>query len=196
MPDRTHCQLTVYGRPTQDAYDALSKVCAPFTDEIDANSFSFPEMAYGQMPDEVVEALSEIDVAYIWDISADYGTPPKWNYRLADGSEGSFATSEGEVVLSLVQMENKEILKRAKDVTAMSAENDFRIVGDTSVTLSYREHATMLAALRFWQRSGLGDGTRDLVDGLPYHQRDIATDDGTLDPLTVEEIDALCERIN
>lgn len=188
MADRTHCSLTIFGRMTQEAYDALSKACAPFTDEIDANSFSFPEMAYGEMPDEVVEALSEIDMAYIWDVSSDYGITPRWNYRLTDGSEGSFATSEGEVVLSLVQMEYEEAVKRAKDVTAMSAENDFKIIGDTSVTLSYREHATMLAALRYYQR--------DMADDHDWLHGDIATDGGTLDPLTVEEIDDLCERIN
>jgi hypothetical protein len=49
-----------------------------------------------------------------------------------------------------------------------------------------RELATILAALRFWQAQ----------DAPPARQYDIATDCGEIDPLTVGEIDALCERIN
>lgn len=46
-----------------------------------------------------------------------------------------------------------------------------------------RELATILAALRFWQRHG-----------EPRQQ--IATNAGTLAPLGDAEIDALCERLN
>lgn len=50
-----------------------------------------------------------------------------------------------------------------------------------------RELATVLAALRYWQREGL------MSDG---HEQDIATDQGTVDRLSSEEIDGLCERLN
>ena len=52
---------------------------------------------------------------------------------------------------------------------------------------SERETATILAALRYWQRTGSTGGTLE---------RDIATDCDGLEPLSREEIDALCERIN
>lgn len=57
------------------------------------------------------------------------------------------------------------------------------------VMLDPREFATMIAALRFWQREAVG-----VMDELPEGY--IATDEGTLVPLTAEEIDALVDRIN
>jgi hypothetical protein len=50
-----------------------------------------------------------------------------------------------------------------------------------------REHATILAALRYWQRKGLES---------PAPEDDIATNAGTLIGLSAEEIDELCEWIN
>lgn len=54
-------------------------------------------------------------------------------------------------------------------------------------SFSEREAATLLAALRYWQREG------SVTAG---HERDIETDFDRLEPLGAEEIDALCERIN
>jgi hypothetical protein len=45
----------------------------------------------------------------------------------------------------------------------------------------------LAAALRYWQREGI------MSDG---HEHSLADDDGTIEPLDVIEIDALCERIN
>lgn len=57
--------------------------------------------------------------------------------------------------------------------------------------LNDRETATVIAALRFWQRLG-GPA---MSDSEPEH--DILTDGGALDALTADEIDALIEeRIN
>jgi hypothetical protein len=56
-----------------------------------------------------------------------------------------------------------------------------------SITFSERETATILAALRYWQREG------SMSAG---HERDIETDFDRLKPLSAEEVDALCERIN
>jgi len=53
--------------------------------------------------------------------------------------------------------------------------------------LTPRELATVLAALRYWQREGLLSGGAE---------HDLATDDGTLKPLGLHEIDALCQRLN
>jgi hypothetical protein len=50
-----------------------------------------------------------------------------------------------------------------------------------------RIDATVLAALRYWQREGL------LSSG---HEQDIATDGGCFESLSSDEIDALCEAIN
>lgn len=51
-----------------------------------------------------------------------------------------------------------------------------------------RTTATVLAALRYWQR------WQDTLDHTAEH--DIASDGGTLAPLTAQEIDTLCEAIN
>ena len=56
-----------------------------------------------------------------------------------------------------------------------------------ALAVTERESGTILAALRYWQREGLmsaGD------------EQDIATDGRRFESLSVDEIDALCERIN
>lgn len=58
-----------------------------------------------------------------------------------------------------------------------------------AVKLDQRELATVLAALRFYQRLGLQINREDPED-------DIANEGGTIDPLNVTEIDTLCEEIN
>ena len=58
--------------------------------------------------------------------------------------------------------------------------------------LDYRELATVIAALRFYQRGLLG-GPSTFAS---YAESDIATGGGTLVPLDDLEIDALCERLN
>lgn len=55
-------------------------------------------------------------------------------------------------------------------------------------TFDRRELATILAGLRFWQRHC---GT-----GHIEPEMDVASDGDTLDPLTLSEIDSLCERLN
>lgn len=54
--------------------------------------------------------------------------------------------------------------------------------------LHLRQKATVLAALRYWERVGTQD--KEPPEG------DIATDGDQFEPLNVDEIDALCEQIN
>ena len=62
----------------------------------------------------------------------------------------------------------------------------------TPLLVSKRELATMLAALRYHQAENL-QGTHDITDEAI---RDIATEAGMLQPLSSDEIDELCERLN
>ena len=55
-----------------------------------------------------------------------------------------------------------------------------------SLSVTPRELATILAALRLWQEQ----------DAPPARQYDIATDCGEFEPLGNDEIDALCEQLN
>lgn len=57
---------------------------------------------------------------------------------------------------------------------------------EPGVVLDRRELATVLAALRFWQSAM----------HVPARFNVIATDGDQIEPLTGDEIDALCERIN
>jgi hypothetical protein len=57
------------------------------------------------------------------------------------------------------------------------------------VSLTPCEHATVLAALRYWQRIGPSMY-------MARDEYDIATDGGTKEPLQPDAIDRLCERIN
>ena len=58
------------------------------------------------------------------------------------------------------------------------------------IEVSDRELHTILAALRWWQQSGAGESLHD--DGID----DIASNGGEVEPLTVDEVDVLCERVN
>lgn len=58
---------------------------------------------------------------------------------------------------------------------------------EKGMPMGERETATILAALRYWQREGL------LSAG---HEQEIASDGGGLKPLSAAEIDRLCEAIN
>jgi hypothetical protein len=64
--------------------------------------------------------------------------------------------------------------------------------GETPLVVNDREHATILAALRFHQAENL-QGTGVIQD---LTIRDIASNFGHLKTLNAEEIDQLCERIN
>lgn len=68
------------------------------------------------------------------------------------------------------------------------------------IFLDGRELATVLAALRYWQRTRPQGTTntlygKDLSDAA-LMEGDIATDGGSLKPLAANEIDSLCERLN
>lgn len=60
-----------------------------------------------------------------------------------------------------------------------------------------RELATVLAALRMWQRGSCGTtGAQAQVLEAAHAEMDIATDGERLEPLLSSEIDELCERFN
>lgn len=92
-----------------------------------------------------------------------------------------------------------------KSLWAATALLEGTSVGDAKgrPALDQRELATVLAALRYWQRLGLAHVWQedDPIAGVRKGQAwvaegEVASNSGTLTPLTVEEIDALCERIN
>ncbi len=53
--------------------------------------------------------------------------------------------------------------------------------------LDHRETSTVLAALRHYQAH---------MDTASQDVRNVASDDGAVEPLSEDEIDELCERIN
>ncbi len=57
------------------------------------------------------------------------------------------------------------------------------------LSVTPREFATILAALRYWQASDRSTATK-----APEY--DIASDSGEFEPLGNDEIDALCEQLN
>ena len=59
-----------------------------------------------------------------------------------------------------------------------------------TIKLTREQHATILAALRFYQHSGGGGTDR------PGSVVDIASDCGGLNPLNDDGIDRLCEKLN
>lgn len=61
------------------------------------------------------------------------------------------------------------------------------------MTLTRRQTATTLAALRYWQRQLIKDQLAILASD---EWQQIATDGGKVQPLEAKQIDVLCERIN
>jgi hypothetical protein len=63
------------------------------------------------------------------------------------------------------------------------------------INLNDREHATVLAALRYWQAL-LAKGEPPTGEQLQTIYHDIATNDGDVVPLDAPAIDELCEHLN
>ena len=59
------------------------------------------------------------------------------------------------------------------------------------ITLTVEEHATVLAALRYYQSKSLG-----IQENRPMAIDDIATSGGDFEGLDDFDVDELCERIN
>jgi hypothetical protein len=81
-----------------------------------------------------------------------------------------------------------------------AASNAIVFVERPGILLDGRELATVLAALRYWQRTRPQGTTntlygKDLSDAAPM-EGEVATDGGSLKPLAANEIDSLCERLN
>ena len=57
------------------------------------------------------------------------------------------------------------------------------------LSITSRELATILAALRYWQANDLSAATE-----APEH--DVASNSGEFEPLGNDEIDTLCEQLN
>lgn len=75
------------------------------------------------------------------------------------------------------------------------------VVGDvatmsTPIVITRAERDGILAALRYWQHARTTNDNRLVSAVLPEAIEDIATDGGGHAPLTLRQIDHLCERIN
>lgn len=107
----------------------------------------------------------------------------RWN---SDGADQSALSEE----LRRHCEANGWAFKDAADLLA-EAEAEFYEHGPNAtlriMVVDTRELATMLAALRFFQRTG---------SDLTEPENDIATNGGEVAALSIEEIDVLCERLN
>jgi hypothetical protein len=81
--------------------------------------------------------------------------------------------------MSVTQPEPTNVAELAVGVDESELTDSFRF--------DRRQLSTIFAALRHWQRVGMIDDTPEW---------DIATDGGSLEPMSVDEIDGLCEEIN
>ena len=79
-----------------------------------------------------------------------------------------------------------ENLDAGEEVTAIA------VSGEAGPTINKRELATILAALRFHQAENL-QGSGEIPD---HAIREIASDCARLTPLSFDEVDDLCERLN
>jgi hypothetical protein len=59
-----------------------------------------------------------------------------------------------------------------------------------AAVIDKRQTATIIAALRFWQDSGMA-----VHAPLPLYLAELSTDQGRVAPLSVIEVDALCETL-
>lgn len=88
------------------------------------------------------------------------------------------------------EFEKGSLARDTKDAALLYC-NECRAGGKTAVTLTGQEHATVLAALRFYQEKGQGDPANR---SAALHE--IATNADEVVSLDAEAIDALCEKIN
>lgn len=66
-----------------------------------------------------------------------------------------------------------------------------------NIKVTSRQHATIIAALRFWQRVAMHNGYLPMMGGgIAEPEIDIATNGGKHGPMTAIEIDDMIEGIN
>jgi len=197
--DRTTVNINLLGAVTTDQVRA---VLEPIVDDImafgpdkevllertirDEGWIELEEVSDVSVDPDFLEACQNEGVSFTWSNGSDWGfTPQMFLYNAEIGSTETWDTIDGEIVLTVAESANSEMVQRARDAEAFIAANRFVHAGETSILVSYREHATILAALRYWQ------ARTTIVDMM-----DIATNGGAIDALDGDEIDALCERIN
>lgn len=94
-------------------------------------------------------------------------------------------------VQAALEYARRNDIEGAEDWSAARVRS-FAVIDTTNAGTRYylddREHATVLAALRYWQREGWRSCGHEIED--------IATNGGTLEALVAAEIDGLCERLN
>lgn len=106
---------------------------------------------------------------------------------VVNGGRVEVATfAEGEYVESIL-IDRARAMEVYRDLGSILKHGRAEKGNTIALAVSDRETGTILAALRYWQREGLMSAG---------HEQDIATDGGRLEPLSVDEIDALSERVN
>ena len=123
---------------------------------------------YSALMDEAANLIEQIPPAV-------FATLPGHRYPLCDELGGAAGMARDDMATL-----------RATTLQSPSAATPGQVEGSNAL-FDAREQAAMLAALRYWQREGVRS------EG---HEQDIATDSGTLEPLSESEIDGLCERVN
>jgi hypothetical protein len=147
-------------------------------------------------PEPQREAASGFVVARCYDLTnaafaklCDLPEPVVVQYlvslTLKPGMPATDAPAEDEILSALeVGTEGAPDGMRFEGVEEISVQDK----GPNFYTLDDAEHATVLAALRYYESR---------MEGNPGAMfEDIATNGGTVKPLTESEIDALCERLN
>ncbi|MEO8924178.1 MAG: hypothetical protein ABI330_15355 [Caldimonas sp.] len=96
-----------------------------------------------------------------------------------------FATfAEGELVESIL-LDRRRAAEIHRDLGTILRKTN--VGSPICESLSIRETATILAALRYWQREGLLSGG---------DEQDVAEDGGRFSALSAAEIDRLCDKVN
>ena len=97
----------------------------------------------------------------------------------------------GESAERIIQSMDSVTFLEALELQHLDTETTL-LKDEFTLAVDERHLATILAALRFHQDENLRDGTE-----IPDRKiNDIATDCGTLKPLTCDEVSTLCEKIN
>jgi hypothetical protein len=116
--------------------------------------------------------LDDIDVR---EEECDDGAHPEGRIEFATFTEGEYVES--------IHIDRTRAAEVSRDLGTILGKVD----PPRDSSNSDRETATVLAALRYWQREGLMSAGRE---------RDVAEDGGRFTALSALEIDTLCEKIN
>ena len=123
MGDRVDCELHLHGTIARDRLPMLAAALEdgdpPYQDGETSDYLArgggvivFPEMNYGEMPADLIAALTALGLAWAWRSGAGFSLPECVAFRNESGAEADFLMYENEILLTI--SEANDAMQRAE----------------------------------------------------------------------------------